>query len=207
VERGTTTSSAPFATPPTTTRGSTGTTVAGDTGGSGGGGKSTASLAKLMPDQGSSDPAGSLQVSSCTPVTQAPSGMTGVKSSYACTSIPGRSGWELFAFQFSSAGNYASSLDEYNFDQNFLSGAAGNACPVAASEEGLTSWQTSAYPSRRGQVLECLSVVKSGSSNYQSAYIWTLPSQDTFFEVVASAAATPQQLAQWWAQDGQPGAA
>lgn len=164
------------------------------------------SLSQLMPDQSSSDAAGSLTLSKCSAVPVAPSGLTGVSSSFACTDVPGHTGWELFAFQFSSPGDYQTSLAAYNRDQGFVLSSAGTSCPAPASQQGQASWSSRSYPTRAQQVVECFSVVRSGSSKVQPAYLWTLPSEDAFFEMVASPSSSAQQLASWWSRDGAPAA-
>jgi hypothetical protein len=156
------------------------------------------SLAQVMPS--------SLGLSTCSPVSAAPSGLTGVRSSYACADVPGHTGWELFAFQFNSPGEYQTSLAAYNQDQGFVLSSAGTSCPAPASQQGQASWSSRSYPIRAQQVVECFSVVRAGSSRSQPAYLWTLPSEDAFFEMVASPSSSARQLATWWARDGAPAA-
>jgi hypothetical protein len=174
--------------PDTTTQTTTATAVTGQL-----------SLQQLMPDQ-----SGGLSPSSCSSVSQTPTGFTGISSSLQCSSLPGESGWTLYGFKFSGPATYATSLQEFNFDVDFIPGAAGATCPAPESEEGVTPWATGSYPTRRDQYLECLWSANTAGS-YVDTYLWTLPTQRTFFVLTAKPSASGTAVQQWWAQYGQPG--
>jgi hypothetical protein len=153
------------------------------------------SLANVMPDHA--------DVSRCKTVTGYPTGLSGVTGALACTSIPGYTGWDLFGYQFDNSSDYLDSFQQYNGDKNYSSGFAIGGCPPQGQGQGYTTWQSSTYPGRSGQVLECLYVTGS-SGTPQPDYIWSLPSKNAFFEMVGAPGATGAQVAAWWRAHGLP---
>jgi hypothetical protein len=158
-----------------------------------------------MPDQQSTDPAGNLKISTCVHVSPLPTGLVGATGALACPTIPGYRGWSLFGYKFASTNDYATSFAAYDKDKGFERSSATSTCPPGGNSTGDTGWHSQVYPQRRDQVLQCLFVEFSNSSVRHADYIWSLPSQNAFFEMVASSSATGQQLEAWWEHNGGPG--
>jgi hypothetical protein len=158
-----------------------------------------------MPDQQSTDPAGNLEISTCVRVAPLPAGLVGVRGALACTTVPGYRDWSLFGYKFATARDYATSFAAYDNDKGFVHSSARSTCPPARNASGDIGWHSKVYPERRDQVLECLFVELSNSSVRHADYIWSLPSQNAFFEMVAASSATGKRLERWWEHDGGPG--
>lgn len=158
-----------------------------------------------MPDQQSTDPAGNLSTRKCVSVSPLPKGLVGVKGALACLTVPGYRGWELFGYKFSNATAYSKSFQAYDSDKGFDSSTAKSTCPSSGTASGETGWHSQVYPARNDQVLQCLFVEFTGTTVHHAVYIWTVPSQNAFFEMVAAPAATGAKLETWWENDGGPG--
>jgi hypothetical protein len=162
-------------------------------------------LAQLIPDQSSTHPSSGIEPSHCIKVSPLPPGTTGVVGALACETIPGYKGWELFGYQLADNTDYSRSIAAYDADRSFDAATATDKCPPPALGQGLTKWRSASYAPRTGQVLQCLFLTRSGSSSVYPAYIWTLPSENAFFEMVAAASASATDLGRWWDAHGEPG--
>ncbi|MGH9122300.1 MAG: hypothetical protein ACRDYC_10210, partial [Acidimicrobiales bacterium] len=141
----------------------------------------------------------------CQSFTASTTGFVGATFALECTTVPGESGWTLFAYQFNSAANFQTSFTAYNAAKNFDPGTAGSNCPPTAGDgEGSYVWNSPTFPGASGQVLECFSTGVSGGATNQPTYIWTLPSQGALFELVASASASFSALDAWWKMNSPP---
>ncbi|MDQ2727157.1 MAG: hypothetical protein M3Y91_04650 [Actinomycetota bacterium] len=190
-------------------RSATSTTIAGPpvapstTVASGTGSFTGLSLKALMPDQAGTSPAGNLDLGQCVTVSPYPAGLTGVSDALDCSTIPGLSKWELFGYKFDGASSYNTSLASYNKDKGFVPSSATNSCPPpGGSGAGQIGWHDTNYPQQpSGQVIECLKV-SSPNSPSQPTYIWTAPTQDAFFEMIAATNASFTDLDNWWTKNG-----
>jgi hypothetical protein len=162
-------------------------------------------LAELVPDQSSTHPASGIEPSQCVKVSPLPPGMTGVAGSLACETIPGYKGWELFGYQLVNHTDYTRSIAAYDTDRSFDAATATDQCPPPTLGQGLTKWRSTYYPPTTGQDLQCLFLTRSGSTSVLPAYVWTLPSENAFFEMVAASSASAADLARWWDAHGEPG--
>jgi hypothetical protein len=118
-------------------------------------------------------------------------------------------GGVMFGYQFDSSADYQSALADFNRVSGFDAAKATGTCPPAAGHQGETKWFTTGtglYPKAPGQILECYRVrFNSNPSNpLQPIYVWTIPSQNTFLQAIASVTTSAKDLDTWWTHNGGP---
>lgn len=136
----------------------------------------------------------------CTHNSSPPTGLTGLTNGLVC-SPKDLSGAQIFAFQFDTPADYASSLVALNKFKGFDPSTAGSTCPPGAVSQDSVGWHNTAFPSRSGQLLECLSV---GTNNTQPDYIWTYPTENAIMDAQAAENSTFAALDAWWTKDAPP---
>ena len=156
-----------------------GTTVAG---------VGTPSLDELMPDAGCD--------TSPARVTQ---GLAGLTDALQCTNDHNLSSVVVDGYQFGDAAAYATGLQAIDRTLGFHPAGASPACPPTGSASGSVAWQSSDFPRRPGQVLQCL--VAAG----RPTYLWTIPSRLAFIEAIDTAEKDGYSgLQDWFVNDAQP---
>jgi serine/threonine protein kinase len=129
-----------------------------------------------------------------------PPTLTGLTTALICSpkDLPGG---QIFAFQFDSAADYASSLAALNRFKGFDPTTAGPTCPPAGDSQDQIGWHNDAFPTQNGQILECLSV---GTNNSQPDYIWTYPTENAVIDAQGAANSAFSDLDTWWTKDAPP---
>ncbi|MHB1929144.1 MAG: hypothetical protein ACYDEN_12955 [Acidimicrobiales bacterium] len=123
--------------------------------------------------------------------------------------MAGNAIWALVGFQFVDAAHYRASLEQLLLHRNFDMSTARGRCPPPGvtsnpSAQGADTWSSTRWPKATGQDLYCDDLAFT-SSGRNSDYIWTLPTQDSFFELVGSTTTPFSAIETWWANDGAPG--
>ena len=123
--------------------------------------------------------------------------MAGLVTGLRCTD-PGLPGGKVFAYQLDSSADYQTTWQNFNRAIGFNPSIAGSACPPPQGDaQGTSGWHNKTYPPLNGQVVEC-GTIGSGKGS-QVTYVWSEPTQDSFFEAQASHGWTFAQLQNWWA--------
>jgi hypothetical protein len=150
-------------------------------------------LAQLLPSDVDS-------FADCSHNSSPPTGLVGLTNALICTP-KNLTGGQIFAFQFDTPADYATSLAALNKFKGFDPSTAGSTCPPGADSQDSIGWHNNAYPSRTGQILECLSV---GTNNTQPDYIWTYPTENAVIDAQAADHSTFSDLDSWWTKDAPP---
>jgi hypothetical protein len=129
-----------------------------------------------------------------------PANLTALSNSLSC-SPKNLSGGQIFAFQFNTPADYAAGLVALNKFKVFDSSTAGSSCPPGADSQDSIGWHNNAFPSRSGQLLECLSV---GANNIQPNYIWTYPTENAIIDAQGADNSTFTALDDWWTKFAPP---
>jgi hypothetical protein len=113
------------------------------------------------------------------------------------------------AFQFDNQSDYTASLNSFNRLWRFDPSGATSNCPASNGQQGETQWYSGSkglYPRTRGQNLECFTSTIKGKSASQifPIYVWTVPTENTFLQVIGSSNTSMSQLDSWWAKNGGP---
>lgn len=148
----------------------------------------SASLDELMPDAG------------CDPSPlRVIQGLAGLTSALQCTNDHTLSSVVVDGYQFGDAAAYAVGLQVIDRTLGFRAAGASPSCPPTASASGSVPWQSSDYPRRPGQVLQCL--MAAG----KPTYLWTIPSHLAVIEAIDTAAQDRYSgLQDWFVNDAQP---
>lgn len=148
-------------------------------------------------------------VSSCTTkVTPFENHVPGMTAIYACRVLAIKG--VVFGYQFDNSSDYLAALNKLNQVSGFVTSQAGSNCPASNSVvEGVTPWYTTdknLFPKTAGQILECYQVqFNSNPSNpLQSTYLWTIPTEESFMQVIAGANVSMKELDSWWSTNGGP---
>ncbi len=165
-------------------------------------------LTTLMPDQNVSSGSLGLDVGTDCKGEPAFKGFVGVRSGLLCN-VPGEASWALVGFQFVDTAHYRASLEQLLLHRSFDLATAQGRCPppgVASNPnaQGSDTWSATRWPKVTGQDLYCDDLALS-SSGRNPDYIWTLPKEDTLFELVGSTTTPFSAIESWWANDGAPG--
>ncbi len=150
-------------------------------------------LAQLLPSDTDS-------FADCSHNTSPPTGLVGLTNALIC-SPKNLTGGQIFAFQFDTPADYATSLAALNKFKGFDPSTAGSTCPPGKDSQDTIGWHNNAFPSRTGQILECLSV---GTNNTQPDYIWTYPTENAVIDAQAADHSTFTALDAWWTKDAPP---
>jgi len=103
-------------------------------------------------------------------------------------------------YQMDNRADFDKAWSNFNSWSSFHESTAGASCPASSTGgQGLTSWSSKHFPSMQGQVLECWT-----GSNAAPIYVWTMPSQYTFFIAVGADGSSFQDLDTWWADYSAP---
>ncbi|HYV76698.1 MAG TPA: hypothetical protein VE979_01075 [Streptosporangiaceae bacterium] len=103
-------------------------------------------------------------------------------------------------YQMDNRADFDKAWSNFNSWSSFDESTAGASCPASSTGgQGLTSWSSKHFPSMQGQVLECWT-----GSNAAPIYVWTMPSQYTFFIAVGADGSSFQDLDTWWADYSAP---
>src|ERR1019366_10758162 len=124
-------------------------------------------------------------VARCNPITPSdiPPGLVGLVTTAICA-VP-KLGTDSFvrAYMFDNTGDYATGLNVLNAFKNFAPTSPPVGCPTSnSSDNGTAQWGNSAFPSKSGQILECLTVGEAGGSNILRDYLCTPPTKNVVFE-------------------------
>ena len=103
-------------------------------------------------------------------------------------------------YQMDNRADFDKAWSNFNSWSSFDESTAGASCPASSTGgQGLTSWSSKHFPSMQGQVLECWT-----GSNAAPIYVWTMPSQYTFFIAVGADGSSFTDLDSWWSDYSAP---
>jgi hypothetical protein len=114
---------------------------------------------------------------------------TGVVSSLKCDDPDLNS--IVYAIQWQTFADYQGSLASLNSNENFNPNNVTELCPAPSANQGQMSYSFQDFPDRAGQVVECF------VDNQGLTYLWTLPSENTYF---VTTTATFSTVENWWSQ-------
>ncbi len=137
--------------------------------------------------------------SDCTSVSPLPDGLESASKSYGCSVNSLGKDAAVFAYQFSSNGEYEAALIAYNKFKIFDASTASKGCPPGSGKD--TATDTWSDKIGNSGLLECLFTSATTNGPKSPTYIWTAPADNAILEVVGTTTTTFKDLDTWWIQN------
>lgn len=103
-------------------------------------------------------------------------------------------------YQMDNRADFDTAWRNFNSWEGFDSSSAQSSCPPSGSSaHGITTWNSENFPTMAGQVLECWA-----DSDAAPIYVWTLPTQNTFFVAMGADGSSFKTLDDWWTNYSEP---
>ena len=130
--------------------------------------------------------------------------MTGHVAALACTDPGLPKGTKVYAYQLDNQADYEATWQSYNKVIGFTSANQGSNCPPAKGDAGTSGFHSDFFPSRSGQVLECIMLTDSNGGSPQPLYTWTFPTENAILAAVGPPNSSFAALKAWFASASMP---
>jgi len=94
--------------------------------------------------------------------------------------------------------------DPHTLGNLVTSANQGSNCPPAKGDAGTSGFHSDFFPSRSGQVLECIMLTDSNGGSPQPVYTWTFPTENAILAAVGPPNSSFAALKAWFASVSMP---